>query len=128
MPFITILVGMSLIFLGGVGAMISNSNGAFSFTSLIPAGWGLALVVLGVLAFKASMKKHAMHVAVVLGLLGAILPMVMGIKTLVAGNPKGTSAPFFQIGMALVCAAFTAMCVKSFIDARKARKAAEALK
>jgi membrane-bound ClpP family serine protease len=128
MPFITIFIGIDLIFLGIVGLFVSSSDGKFSYTALIPSAWGVLLVVLGILAFKASMKKHAMHLAALLGVIGTVAPMVMAIKTLAAGNPKATAAPYFQITMALFCAAFVAMCVKSFIDARKARKAAEALK
>ena len=45
-------------------------TGATHYTALIPAGFGALFLVLGLLALKASLRKHAMHVAAMLGLLG----------------------------------------------------------
>ena len=39
-------------------------------TALIPAAFGLALLLCGALALKESRKKHAMHAAAMVGLLG----------------------------------------------------------
>lgn len=126
MAFVTIFFGIDLIFLGIVGAFMASSHGTYSHTALIPSAWGVVLVVLGLLALVERWKKHAMHAAAMLGLIGMIAPAVMATKTLLAGNPKGTQAPYFQIAMAVFCAMFLAVCIKSFITARKARKAAEA--
>jgi hypothetical protein len=41
-----------------------------SWTALIPAFFGLPLVILGVLALQEGWRKHAMHAAVVVGLIG----------------------------------------------------------
>lgn len=126
MAFVTIFFGIDLIFLGIVGAYVASNHGMYSHTAFIPSAWGLVLVILGLLSMVNSLKKHAMHAAAMLGLIGMIAPAVMAIKTLVAGNPKESTAPYFQIAMAVFCAMFLAVCVKSFITARKARKAAEA--
>lgn len=126
MAFITIFFGIDLIFLGALGAYVASSHGMYSHTAWIPAGWGVALVLLGALALLPSMKKHAMHVAAMLGLIGAVAPSVMAVRTLMNGNPKGSVAPWFQIAMAVFCAMFLVVCIKSFIQARRARKLAEA--
>jgi hypothetical protein len=43
-----------------------------SVTALIPAFVGLPLLLLGFLAFKEKMRKHAMHAAAAIGLLGFV--------------------------------------------------------
>jgi len=90
-----------------------------SATALIPAYVGAALVVLGLLAFKESLLKHAMHGAAMVGLLGLLAAVGRLVTT---GNTKGV-AGVSLIGMMLLCGLFVALCVNSFIQVRRRRRA-----
>ena len=67
MPSITIIFGLLLTLLGVSGYSLSGTS---SVTALIPALFGLLLLVLGFLARSESDRKHAMHVAATVGLVG----------------------------------------------------------
>ncbi|HMS10819.1 MAG TPA: hypothetical protein PKE66_15145 [Pyrinomonadaceae bacterium] len=118
MPATAILFGRLLILLGIIGYAYGLYSGAASFTALIPAIFGLILMVLGHIASsKENLRKHIMHAAVVVGLLGFLLPAGRILSTL--GNFKFSFAAAMLILMAVLCGAFVALCVKSFIDARR---------
>jgi len=96
-------------------------------TALIPAGFGAVLLLLGGLAFQEKMRKHAMHAAVMVGLIGFLGAGFMAIRAALTGGIEQRPLAFAtQVVMALVCAVFVALCVKSFIDARKRRQQAGA--
>lgn len=127
----TMLTAVLLIVIGVMGYANAEPNaetGKVSPTALIPAFFGLAIGILGGLALQDSLRKHAMHLAAVLGLLG----VVGGFMPLIRQNSKGLPfdplAPAALSGllMSVVCAVFVGLCVKSFIDAKKARLAAAA--
>jgi hypothetical protein len=87
---------------------------------LIPAGLGVVFVILGLLARRDRLRKHVMHLAAALGLLG-FLGAVIGF---VMGSRAATVKPLAlgcQAAMAAVCLAFVGLCVNSFIQARRAR-------
>ena len=97
-------------------------------TALIPAGFGLVLIVLGLIARNGSDKtrKHTMHVAALLGLLGVALPLWRIIKAL-TGDAAIDPLPIGgNVAMVILSGVFLGLCVKSFIDARVARKQKEA--
>lgn len=86
-------------------------------------------MVCGVLALQEKYLKHAMHGAAAVGLLGAIAGAgrgAMGLAKLAGGNEVNTRSLLFVWLMAIICGVFVAMCVRSFIEARKRREAAEA--
>jgi hypothetical protein len=120
---VSIGFGTFLILLGGVGfALAMDADKPLPWTALIPSGFGVALVVLGLLARKDSLRKHVMHAAALLGLVGFALPQVMVIRR--ALNPAAAPsavAVIEQAVMADVCLVFLVLCVKSFIDARRSR-------
>jgi len=99
-------------------------------TALIPAFFGIGLVVCGILAFKESMLKHAMHGAAMFGLLGAIAGAgrgVMGLGKFFSGDPSLNQRSFLFVWlMALLCGIFVFLCVQSFIATRKKREAEQA--
>jgi hypothetical protein len=123
MPTLAIVFGLILDALG-VGAYLASD--AKSVTALIPAFFGTPILICGLLAkFVPGIRKHVMHVAALLGLLGALGGLSMGLPklgALMAGTLERPMAPILQISMGAVSLVFLALCVKSFIDARRARK------
>lgn len=122
MPIITVVFGMLLI---GVGGYFFNETRAP--TALIPAWMGLALALLGLLALKDRLRKHAMHAAVLIGLVGCIATASMGLPNLFILLKGGTvdrpNAAYSQSITAGICLVFVILCVNSFIQARLRRKA-----
>lgn len=118
MPSVTRLVGFVLILLG-IGGYVAT--GRTSITAMIPAFFGAIFLILAIVARKTEARRHAMHAAVALALIGglAVLPRIAsGIS---AGN--GTRpAVLSQIVMAIVLLVYVALGVRSFIEARRARK------
>ena len=119
MSKITIAVGAFLIILGLIGYL---GTGMVSWTALIPAFFGLPLTILGALALQEAWRKHVMHAAVVVGLVGFLGGAFSFMRPLLSGGEMKPMAATMQALMALTCAAFVGLCVKSFIDARVARK------
>jgi uncharacterized membrane protein HdeD (DUF308 family) len=119
---ITIVFGVLLI-VQGLGFFF-HSNAP---TALIPAYFGAALLILGVVAHKESLRKHAMHLASLLGLIGFLLPAGRLISKLIAdGEIKDPEAAAALTIMAALCGIFEALCIRTFIAARRARAAREA--
>ena len=120
MPTTAITSGVLLILIGIIGYIFSIVDGNTSLTALIPAAFGILLAVLGFAAkSKENLRKHLMHVAVLVGLLGFIIPAARIISQL--SNIKVSLAVLSQVAMSVVCLVFVILCVKSFIDARKNR-------
>ena len=129
MAWPTILCGTLLVAVGLVGYAQQDPNpetGQVSVTALIPAFVGGVLILCGALAFRDKLRKHVMHFAAIVGVLGAIggfMPLQRQLKntgTIDLTKPSAISGEL----MILICAVFVGLCVKSFIEARKARKAA----
>ena len=119
MSKITIAVGTFLVILGLIGYL---GTGMVSWTALIPAFFGLPLIIVGVLALQEGWRKHAMHAAVIIGLVGFLGGAFSFMRPLLSGGEMKPMAATMQALMALTCAAFVGLCVKSFVDARVARK------
>jgi len=111
--------GIALIVVG-LGSYVAGE--ASSVTALIPAIFGLALVGLGWWGTRGS-EKTAMHIAAVVGLVGALAPLSRLIPSLTAGGELGL-AFWSNAAMFVVSGAFFALCLKSFVDVRRARAAA----
>jgi hypothetical protein len=122
MPLIAIIFGILLDVLGTSAFLSSGSQAP---TALIPAAFGTILLICGVLA-KANpgIRKHVMHVAALVGLLGTLGGLGMGLPKLGAVLNHTAARPmavWVQLGMGVLCLIFLVLCVKSFIDARRAR-------
>jgi hypothetical protein len=122
-PKLSINIGIVLIILGIVSYIATS---AVSVTALIPAFFGLAFGGLGILAKRnESMRKHAMHAALllaILGLGGSFGGLTTLISSLFSGEtPDRLSAVIGQSIMAALCILFLILGVKSFVDARKER-------
>ncbi|MCS6866274.1 MAG: hypothetical protein RMJ56_09495 [Gemmataceae bacterium] len=125
MAWPTVICGALLVLVGIVGYGTSEVQPP-SLTALIPAFFGVALIVCGLFAFNDKIRKHAMHLAAVIGLLGVVggfMPLIRQINKGDGFDPFKKSAVAGEL-MILVCAVFVGLCVNSFIQARRARKAA----
>jgi hypothetical protein len=116
MSNIAIGFGAVLMVLGIAGYF---GSGMVSLTALIPTAFGLVLLVLGVIARDPGKRRHAMHVAVIIALLG-FAGSVSGLLKVVSGNlgPRPNAA-IAQAVMAVMMLIFVVLCVRSFINARR---------
>tara|TARA_B110000003_G_scaffold275606_1_gene318726 strand:+ start:2300 stop:2680 length:381 start_codon:yes stop_codon:yes gene_type:complete len=115
---VTIGYGAFLIAWGIAVSVLSESN---SITSFFPSMLGAPLLVSGVMTLrKPEKKKLWMHIAATFGLLCALggtrFFMVMG-----DGLDYASGSTLMLL---LTGSAYTTVCVRSFIAARKAREAA----
>ena len=120
------LIAAILLIVVGVTGYANQDPAKASPTALIPAFFGIALAVCGLLAFKAGLRKHAMHAAAVLALLGGLGAPYPIFKRLAKGSDVNFAEPAV-ISAALttvICFVLLALCVNSFIRVRKARRAA----
>ena len=105
----------------GAGSFILT--GAASATALIPAFFGIAFVGLGILGIKKeSMRKHVMHAALLLAILGigGSFGGLINVLGVLGGNKlERPNAAYAQAIMAIICIYFVIAGVRSFIDARK---------
>lgn len=124
MAWPTILCGTLLVLVGVIGYGTASGE-ARSPTALIPSVVGAILIVLGALAFSEKRRKHVMHLAAMVGLIGMIggfMPIRKQFNQPDGFDPTKPSA-ISGILMVLICGFFLWMCVMSFIGARKARQA-----
>lgn len=117
----TMVFGVVLIALGVIGYV---GTAAVSITALIPAIFGAVLTILGWLALNERYRKHALHLAAavaLVGLLGAV-PGLIGLFDLISGaEVQRPAAVVSQSLMAILMAVFVGLCVRSFLEARRAR-------
>lgn len=114
------------VLLGALGPALFFMSDTQSPTAFIPTGFGVALLVCGIMARNEKLRMHAMHVAALLGLIGFGVPAFMVIKALAGGATFEPVRHGGQATMSALCLIFVGLCVKSFIDARVARKLKEA--
>ena len=122
----TIRYGIALIVLGFIFFIVT---GGHAMTALIPVWFGLALVFMGILARTENTKQRmtVMHIAAVVGVVGAIFPGVRGLMA-VLGRLQGVhiahrSAVLEEGLMAFICLVFVVACARSFREARRLRTA-----
>jgi len=125
MAKVTVIFGVALILLGTIGFL---GTGSTHPTALIPAYFGLALTICGFLANSPSDRRRmlVMHIAVTVGLLGFLGSGVMAIVETVKAHGGPLTHPAAvesQSLMAGVCLIYVGLCVRSFIAARRGRKA-----
>jgi hypothetical protein len=113
--------GVALLLLGIGGYVLTGME---SPTALIPAAFGILLVICGLLARNPARRKLAMHIAVVVGLLGFLgsLRGLIGFGRMLAGETVlRPNAVIAQAIMAVLTLVFTILCVRSFRNARRNR-------
>jgi len=117
MPSTTRLFGLILIVLGVASYVLTDRT---SVTALIPAFFGAVLVICALVARNEAARKHAMHAAVAVGLLGALAALGRGVPAALAGDAT-RPAVLSQLAMGVLLLIYVALGVQSFIAARKAR-------
>jgi len=106
-----------LVLIGIVGYAFGLYQGAASPTALIPAAFGILMMVFGHVAVaKENLRKHLMHAAVLVALLGFL--MTAGRLIWKASSFTLSAATLSQAAMAVVCLVFVVLAVRSFIAAR----------
>lgn len=120
MPTTAIMSGVLLILIGIMGYFFSLADGNTSWTALIPAIFGMLLLILGYAAKDSdALRKHLMHAAVLIALIGFIVPLFRIISKM--NDFTISLAILSQIAMSLICLAFVIISVKSFINAGQNR-------
>jgi hypothetical protein len=109
--------GILFVLIGLAGYGFSESH---SWTALIPAGLGVLLVLCGLLARQDRLRMHVMHLAALLGLVGFVGGVVMVILDLSKGVPLPLATAMKGL-LAVTAGIFLALCIKSFVDARRLR-------
>ena len=117
MPTTTRYFGLILIVLGIASYMLT---GRTSVTALIPAAFGAVLVICALIARSENARKHAMHAAVAVGLIGALAALGRGVPAAMAGDAM-RPAVLSQLIMGVLLLIYVALGVQSFIAARRAR-------
>ncbi|MFN7732475.1 MAG: hypothetical protein ACK5OB_11270 [Pirellula sp.] len=117
---VSILVVLYLLFAAG-GEVKSPSV-------LIPCAVGIPLIILGIASdLRPNLRKHLMHAAVTVGLLGALAALGRGIPQLIKVI-RGEVVDWLPLSsvwaMAILCVTYVFVCVESFVAARRARQAA----
>lgn len=117
MPSTTRLFGLILIALG-IASYVAT--GRTSLTALIPAIFGAVFVICALVARNEALRKHAMHAAVAVGLIGALASLGRAVPAVMAGDAT-RPAVMSQIALAALLIVYVVLGVQSFIAARKAR-------
>ena len=119
MQNLTLSLGILLIILGAASYL---GTGQESVTALIPSFFGILFVLFGWLGKKESLRKHMMHAAAglaLLGIFGTIGAIPGLIEALGGGEIERPLATYARSAMFLMCVGFLIRAVQSFIAARK---------
>lgn len=114
-----IAIGFAVVLIAmGIGCYFAAEPAHRSPTALIPTIDGVLILIGGLVALNPKLRMHGMHVAVLFGLLG----FLAALGGLIARRPSGLGL-VDMLGMLILTGIFTAMCVRSFIQARRNRVA-----
>lgn len=123
MSRLTVGFGISLVLIGLTFYLVSGRS---SMTALIPAVFGIVLVLLGIVAERATSPKHAMHMAAVvalLGIVGSLDGFPAFFRMLGGDSVERPLAAAAKVVMALDLATYLGYSIRSFVAARRARRA-----
>jgi hypothetical protein len=123
----TLIFALLMMVLGEAGYL---GTGSLHKTALIPVWFGLGLGLFGFLALRAKDEKGRMvfmHINVTIGLIGFLAATIVAIRgymlATAAGHMPNKIAFGSQLAMAGLMGTYVALCVRSFIAARRARQA-----
>lgn len=121
MPILTVVFGLLLVMLG-----VMSGQQAGQIHGYIPAFFGAAFVILGAVGHLVEgARRHVMHVAAaiaLLGFFGTIDGLIGMIRWGLGGDaPMVPAMARAKAIMSVLSLIYEAMCVRSFIMARRAR-------
>jgi uncharacterized membrane protein len=118
MPGTTRLFGLILIALGIFSYV---GTGRTSVTALIPAFFGAVLLVCAIVARASEgARKHAMHAAVAVGMVGLLGALARALPAALRGEVS-RPAVVAQLVMGALLLIYVALGVRSFVEARRGR-------
>lgn len=121
MTAVTRGIGVALIIVG-VGAWLLAGGFGTSLTALLPALLGLVILVLGLLAGREPLHRHAIHSALVIALLGLLGTIPRALPALTPGEEDAGLAAWASLVTAVLCLIYLTLGIRSFIAARRARE------
>ena len=115
---LTFLIGGILAVLGVVAYAATE---AASITALIPTFIGVLMLICAALARRTALRRHGIHAALAIALLGALgsLMQVVKIGDLVAGDAERPAAVVVSTIMFVLLVFYVVMGVRSFVAARR---------
>jgi hypothetical protein len=118
MPLVTIVIGSFLTVAGVIAYAVTD---AASLTALIPSVVGILMLMLGLLARADNLRRHAIHAALVVALLGALgsAMNVIRIGEVFAGTAERPVAIIVSTIMFVTLVVYVILGVMSFIRARR---------
>ena len=119
MAKLSIAYGLIFILMGLISYFGISSE---SITALIPAFFGIPMLILGWFGLNEKYLKHTMHAAaalMLLGFFGTIGGLIKFFKMLGGAKTARPAAVTVQSIMAVMCLVFLILAVKSFVDARR---------
>lgn len=121
-PLATLALGAGLNLVGLIAYALSDRGSGI--TPLIPAFCGGVFFILGGMAFKPNLRPTAIHIALVVALLLALMTGYMGVTELLddLGNHRKL---FAFLTTSMLCVIYLVIGVRSFIHARQARREAD---
>lgn len=120
MPKMAILFGAAMVLVSLLPILASGE--LKSVTALIPAGFGAVLLACGLVGQAAALRKHAMHMAAAVSLLGGLAGTGIGLSRLMqlgTDNPPSSVAVAAILSWAGLSLVFVALAVRSFVQARR---------
>jgi hypothetical protein len=120
MSKVTIVIGILLIALGFFGYFGETDTAHRSPTAFIPSAVGAILLVCGlIVTAQPNLRKHIMHAAVAVALLGFLAAAGRVLMKTSQGAPPHGIAAFSLWTMIALTGIFVGLSVGSFINARR---------
>lgn len=111
-------IGLALVVVGVVAYAVSGGE---SWTALLPAILGVIVLALGIAAGKENLRKHMIHAALAVSLLGFLGTVPRALPLLTGGDVELPVAAWASLATALLTLAYVVLGVRSFVSARRAQ-------
>jgi len=118
---LTAVIGGLLVLTGVIGFVVT---GAASVTALIPAFVGLLLLLAALIGSRSEgVRRHAMHAALLISLLGALgsLMNVVKLGEVFAGTAERPAAIIASTVLLVLTVVHLVLGIRSFVAARRSR-------
>lgn len=122
MPTNSVYFGILMIVSGLFAVAVANADGKPSPTAYIPVAIGTVVALCGLISrVKENLRKHLMHVAILVALVGAggMIGRWISAGTFTKPDFAFTNALLVQVAFTILCVAYIALGIKSFVDARR---------